>query len=38
VENKYKCGPEQHPLEDAHRDAARLIEGKFYELVKKTVQ
>lgn len=38
VENKYKCGPEQHPLEDAHRDAAKLIEGKFYELVKKSVQ
>lgn len=37
VENKYKCGPEQHPLEQAHRDAATLIQDKFYELVKKPI-
>lgn len=37
VENKYKCGPENHPLEQAHRDAADLMQGKFNELVNKTV-
>jgi hypothetical protein len=37
VENKYKCGKENHPLEDAHRDAAQLIERKFYELFKKAL-
>jgi len=35
VENKYKTGPEFHPLEDAHRDAAKLIRSKFDELVEK---
>ena len=33
VENKYKCGPEKHPLEQAHQDAANLMQGKFNELV-----
>lgn len=37
-ENKYKCGPENHPLEEAHRDAAKLMQDKFYELVKKPIQ
>jgi hypothetical protein len=35
VENKYSVGPDGHPLEDAHRDAALLIKEKFNELVKK---
>ena len=38
VENKYECGIQQHPLERAHQDAARLIQEKFNELVKKSVQ
>ena len=38
VENKYKCGPNQHPLEDAHQDAAKLMQGKFNELVTKSLQ
>lgn len=37
VENKYKCGPEQHPLEKAHQDAAALMREKFNELVKKSL-
>ena len=37
VENKYKCGPEHHPLEQAHYDAANLMQGKFNELVKKSL-
>ena len=37
VESKYKCGKQNHPLEEAHIDAAELIKGKFNELVKKTV-
>lgn len=36
--NKYLCGPQAHPLEQAHQDAARLLQGKFNELVKKFVQ
>ena len=28
VENKYECGPEHHPLERAHRDAANLMKAK----------
>ena len=28
VENKYSIGPDGHPLEDAHRDAAELIKEK----------
>ncbi len=35
VENKYSIGPEHHPLEDAHKDAAELIRSKFNELVEK---
>jgi hypothetical protein len=38
VENKYKCGIQQHPLEQAHSDAADLIKGKFNELVTKRLQ
>jgi hypothetical protein len=37
-ENKYLCGPENHPLEQAHRDAVTLIRDKFDELVKKPIQ
>jgi len=36
VENKYKVGT-THPLEDAHRDAAQLMQGKFNEMVKKSI-
>lgn len=35
VENKYSCGPNQHPLEQAHQDAAKLMREKFNELAKK---
>lgn len=35
VENKYNVGPEHHPLEDAHSEAAKLIRSKFDELVEK---
>jgi len=35
IENKYSVGPEFHPLELAHRDAAELIRSKFNELVEK---
>lgn len=38
VENKYRCGPQQHPLEQAHQDAANLMKDKFNELVKKSVE
>ena len=34
IENKYKVGT-THPLEDAHIDAAKLIEEKFNEMVTK---
>jgi len=37
VENKYSIGPEGHPLESAHHDAAELIKEKFNELVKKSI-
>lgn len=37
VENKYSVGT-THPLEDAHRDAAKLIGEKFNEMVKKLDQ
>jgi hypothetical protein len=37
VENKYPIGPQQHPLEQAHSDAAHLMKDKLYELVKKTL-
>lgn len=33
IENKYLCGQQNHPLEQAHQDAAILIQGKFNELV-----
>ena len=36
VENKYRIGL-THPLEEAHQDAAKLMQGKFNELVKKTI-
>jgi hypothetical protein len=35
VENKYSIGPDGHPLEQAHHDAAKLLKEKFDELVKK---
>jgi hypothetical protein len=38
VENKYDVGPESHPLEKAHIDAAILMKDKFNELVKKSIQ
>lgn len=38
VENKYSCGIDQHPLEQAHHDAATLIQGKFDELVKNSLE
>lgn len=37
VENKYSVGQQQHPLEDAHSDAVKLIKGKFDEMVKKFI-
>lgn len=38
VEYKYNLAPkDRHPLEDAHRDAASLMKGKFYELVEKNL-
>jgi hypothetical protein len=37
IENKYSIGPEGHPLEQAHADAALLIKEKFDELVKKSI-
>lgn len=33
MDNKYRMGT-THPLEEAHRDAATLLQGKFNELVK----
>ena len=38
VENKYKVGPDGHPLEAAHADAAVMIKDKFDEVVKKYYQ
>ena len=35
IENKYTVGPDSHPLEQAHKDAAKLIKEKFNGLVKK---
>ena len=35
LENKYIVGPDGHPLEQAHIDAAILIKEKFNELVEK---
>lgn len=37
VENKYPIGT-THPLEQAHIDASKLMQGKFNELVKKHIQ
>jgi hypothetical protein len=37
LENKYPIGA-THPLEDAHKDAAMLMQEKFNELVKKNLQ
>ena len=36
-ENKYPVGT-THPLEEAHQDAAKLMQEKFNEMVKKSVQ
>lgn len=36
VESKYSIGT-THPLEHAHQDAAQLMQGKFNELVKKSL-
>lgn len=38
VENKYSTGPQHHPLEQAHIDAAALMQETFNELVKKHLQ
>ena len=38
VENKYPVGPDNHPLEQAHIDASKLMQEKFNELVKKSIQ
>lgn len=38
VESNYPCGPDQHPLEQAHADAAKLMQGKFNEMVTKHLQ
>ena len=38
VENKYSTGQQQHPLEQAHIDAAKLMKDKFDELVKKHLE
>jgi len=35
VENKYTCGVQHHPLEEAHQDAANLMREKFNELAIK---
>lgn len=37
VENKYTIGPQNHPLEQAHQDAAKLMQGKFNEMVSKHI-
>lgn len=37
MENKYPIGT-THPLEAAHQDAAKLMQEKFNELVKKSIQ
>lgn len=38
VENKYPVGPDGHPLDEAHQDAAQLMQGKFNEMVKKHLE
>jgi len=37
IENKYSVGPDGHPLEQAHWDAAELLKEKFNELVKESI-
>lgn len=37
-ENKYKCGTQGHPLEQAHQDAAALLKATFNELVTQYIQ
>ena len=36
-ENKYKCGADEHPLEQAHQDAAALMKATFNELVTQSI-
>lgn len=38
VENKYSIGPDHHPLEQAHADAAQLMKDKINEMVEKHIQ
>jgi hypothetical protein len=38
VENKYTCGTQHHPLDQAHQDAANLMKEKFNELVKNSLE
>lgn len=34
VENNYECGKDRHPLEQAHIDAAKLMQDKFNRLIQ----
>lgn len=36
VEEEYQCGPESHPLEQAHFDAANLMQFQFLQLTGQT--
>jgi hypothetical protein len=38
VENKYTCGIQHHPLDQAHQDAANLMKEQFNELVKNSLE
>jgi hypothetical protein len=39
MEHKYKLAPrDKHPLEQAHADAAKLMQGKFNEMVKEYLE
>jgi len=38
LENKYRIGKQQHPLEEAHQAAAELMKEKFNELVTKSLE
>ena len=38
IENKYTCGPQGHPLEQAHQAAANLMKDQFNEMVTKHIQ
>lgn len=38
IENKYNMGPDGHPLEQAHENAALLIKERFDEMVSKHLQ